>query len=227
MSENSYPIFQIVIVTVVLTLFLYFIFQAGLDKNPAMLPDFSWLSTRNVSVFVRPEEKTALRTPEPSPCSSPDTQIRLLLAVFSAPRNTLARATIRRTWGKRMMEYPGVKMVFILGQDTVRHKSLLLEAEENNDLIIEDFHDTYLNLTLKTTFLLKWITAKCSKVKHVFKVDDDVFVNPDRLWSSLQTSPLYSLTVLNNTTDSREGEMIPRQVVYSITGHVMNTSPIR
>ena len=58
-------------------------------------------------------------------------------------------------------------------------------------------------------------------------VDDDVFVNPDRLWSSLQSSPLYSLTVLNNLTDSREAEMIPRQVVYSITGHVMNTSPIR
>ena len=120
-----YPIFQIVIVTVVLTLFLYFIFQAGLDKNPAMLPDFSWLSTRNVSVFVRPEEETALRTPEPSPCSSPDTQIRLLLAVFSAPRNTLARATIRRTWGKRMVEYPGVKLVFMLGRDadSVTHVS--------------------------------------------------------------------------------------------------------
>ena len=27
--------------------------QAGLDKSPAALPDFSWLSTRNLSVFVR------------------------------------------------------------------------------------------------------------------------------------------------------------------------------
>ena len=117
--------FQIVIVTVVLTLFLYFIFQAGLDKNPAMLPDFSWLSTRNVSVFVRPEEKTALRTPEPSPCSSPESQIRLLLTVFSAPRNSLARATIRKTWGKKMVEYPGVKLVFMLGRDadSVTHVS--------------------------------------------------------------------------------------------------------
>lgn len=101
MSDDIDPMFQIVIVTVVLTLFLYFIFQAGLDKNPAMLPDFSWLSTRNVSVFVRPEEKTALRTPEPSPCSSSDTQIRLLLAVFSAPRNSLAK------WPRRPSGGPG------------------------------------------------------------------------------------------------------------------------
>ena len=87
--------FQIVIVTVVLTLFLYFIFQAGLDRTTAPLPDFSWLSTRNVSAFLRPEERTALKEPEPSPCSAPDTQIRILVAVFSAPRNSLARATIR------------------------------------------------------------------------------------------------------------------------------------
>ena len=203
---------RLLVMTAAVPILLYFL------QAPAKLPDISWLSTTNMTVFLR---ETIM---EPGSCS-PDP--RLLVAVFSSPKNILARATIRRTWGKRMMEYPGVKMVFILGQDSFRHKSLLLEAEQNNDLIIEDFHDSYLNLTLKTTFLLKWMTEKCSEVKHVFKVDDDVFVNPDRLWSSLQTSPLYSLTVLSNTTDSREGEEIPRQVVYSITGHVMNTSPIR
>ena len=119
------PMFQIVIVTVVLTLFLYFIFQAGLDRTTAPLPDFSWLSTRNVSAFLRPEERTALKEPEPSPCSAPDTQIRILVAVFSAPRNSLARATIRKTWGKKMKEYPGVKLVFMLGRDadSVQHVS--------------------------------------------------------------------------------------------------------
>ena len=119
------PMFQIVIVTVVLTLFLYFIFQAGLDRTTTPLPDFSWLSTRNVSAFLRPEERTALKEPEPSPCSAPDTQIRILVAVFSAPRNSLARATIRKTWGKKMREYPGVKLVFMLGRDadSVQHVS--------------------------------------------------------------------------------------------------------
>ena len=81
--------FQIVIVTVVLTLFLYFIFQAGLDKSPnSMLPDFSWLTTRNMSVFIRPEERTSLMEPQPSPCSD-SASIRLLVAVYSAPGNDL------------------------------------------------------------------------------------------------------------------------------------------
>ena len=92
--ETDWKLFQIVIVTVVLTLFLYFIFQAGLDKSPAALPDFSWLSTRNISIFVRPEERTALVEPSPSPCSSSQ-DIRILIAVYSAGKNTAARATIR------------------------------------------------------------------------------------------------------------------------------------
>ena len=90
---------QIVVVTVVLTLFLYFIFQAGLDKSPGYMPDFSWLSTRNVTVFVRPEENTVLVEPRSSPCRVEEDRdvldIRILIAVFSAPRNSLARATIR------------------------------------------------------------------------------------------------------------------------------------
>ena len=130
---------QIVVVTVVLTLFLYFIFQAGLDKSPNYMPDFSWLSTRNVSVFVRPEERTALVEPEPNPCRVEEDRdvldIRILIAVYSAPRNTLARTTIRsdldsvqstrgklillcrKTWAKKFREYPGVKLVFLLGRD--------------------------------------------------------------------------------------------------------------
>ena len=214
----STKIFRLSLLAAIVILFLYFF------RTQDRLPDISWLSMRNNTVFLRPAERTVIR--EPSSCSvSSDTS--LLVAVFSAPGNTLARTTIRRTWGKRMMEYPGVKLVFMLGQDSVHQKALFLEAEDNNDMIIEDFHDTYLNLTLKTTFLLKWVTASCSRVKYVFKVDDDVFVNPDRLWSSLKTSPFYSLTVLSTSPSNREKEHIPRQVVYSFTGHVMNTSPIR
>ena len=97
--QLSSRFFQIVIVTVVLTLFLYFIFQAGLDRTTAPLPDFSWLSTRNVTVFVRPEETTALVEPETNPCRVEEDRdvlsIRILIAVFSAPRNSVARTAIR------------------------------------------------------------------------------------------------------------------------------------
>ena len=51
------------------------------------------------------------------------------------------------------------------------------EAEDHNDIIVEDFHDTYLNLTIKTTYLLKWLGggSNCSRAKFVLKVENVAF----------------------------------------------------
>ena len=37
-----------------------------------------------------------------------------------------------------------------------------------NDIVVEDFQDTYYNLTLKTIFLLKWVSSSshCSSPKE-------------------------------------------------------------
>ena len=82
-------------------------------------------------------------------------------------------------------------------------------------MLIESFSDTYQNLTLKTTFLLKWlIQAHHSTPKFILKVDDDVFVNPETLWSTLQSPPLRSAKLKlkdTNTTD----------VQYSIIGRMI------
>ena len=105
-------------------------------------------------------------------------------------------------------------------------RSVMTEAEDNNDIIVEDFHDTYLNLTLKTTYLLKWVNSNCDKTKFVFKVDDDVFVNPDRMWSTLESSVLYSVMV--NIPDAKnKSKMVAENIDYALIGHVMNTIPIR
>ena len=105
----------------------------------------------------------------------------------------------------------------------------MTEAEDKNDIILEDFHDTYLNLTLKTTFLLKWVAASCGDAKFVFKVDDDVFVNPERLWSSLESSHLYSVMVNmpENRVTGTGDKYKPTNIDYALIGHVMNTVPIR
>ena len=62
------------------------------------------------------------------------------------------------------------------------HRRLTSEANDFSDIMLEDFRDTYLNLTLKTTFLLKWAAKSCATTKYVFKIDDDVFVNSERMW---------------------------------------------
>ena len=66
----------------------------------------------------------------------------------------------------------------------------MAEAEEHNDLVVEDFQESYLNLTVKTTFLLKWLnSSQCSRARFIFKVDDDVYVNPTNLWATLEQTP--------------------------------------
>ena len=49
-------------------------------------------------------------------------------------------------------------------------KNVLAESQEHNDLVVEDFHDVYLNLTMKTGFLLKWLSQDCLEAKFVLKV---------------------------------------------------------
>ena len=71
--------------------------------------------------------------------------------------------------------------------------------------------DTYFNLTLKSTFMLKWLVQKNSKNSSssiigqqnsfILKVDDDVFVNPGVLKSVLD-SELVVLAAAAANNDS-------------------------
>ena len=55
------------------------------------------------------------------------------------------------------------------------------EHSKHQDLLQFDFVDSYLNLTMKTGFMLKWLHSRpdcLESTKFVMKVDDDAFVNP-------------------------------------------------
>ena len=129
---------------------------------------------------------------------------------------------------------------------------MLSESQEHNDLVVEDFHDVYLNLTMKTGFLLKWLNQDCPRAKFVLKVcnlissclfimnfvghqsfpltlhtsqvDDDVFVNTDQVWSTLESSHLYSTSM---AVEGKDGALVNTNLDYAIIGHVMHTVPIR
>ncbi|XP_037952929.1 beta-1,3-galactosyltransferase 1-like isoform X1 [Teleopsis dalmanni] len=103
-----------------------------------------------------------------------------------------------------------IKVVFLVGRnepdimignETVNaliHK----EAQQYQDIIQEDFTDTYNNLTLKSVMALKWITKHClGKVAFFMKSDDDTFVHVPNLIHFLLggTIPLY-----NNTLDMHD-----------------------
>ena len=91
----------------------------------------------------------------------------------------------------------------------------MTEAINTNDIVIEDFEDTYLNLTLKSTFMLKWMLDQCSDAKFVMKVDDDMFVHPANLWATLQSTELNSIQ-LNQNSNNLNYALIGRQVTEVI-----------
>lgn len=53
-----------------------------------------------------------------------------------------------------------IRVVFLLGQtdDNVTQQRILHESQTHNDLIQENFHDSYYNLTLKSVMMVKWLT---------------------------------------------------------------------
>ena len=59
------------------------------------------------------------------------------------------------------------------------------------------------------------MTARCSEAKFVFKVDDDVFVNPEKLWSTLESSHLFSVMV---SIPDKNNKMVASNIDYALIG---------
>ncbi|XP_019613482.1 PREDICTED: beta-1,3-galactosyltransferase 5-like, partial [Branchiostoma belcheri] len=113
----------------------------------------------------------------PGKCSK---DVFLLIMVISAPGDADLRHAIRKTWGQETIDPDIVmKTVFTVGipNNASVQKNLEHENTLNQDIIQEDFVDSYRNLTLKTVMCLKWASEFCPGAKFVMKVDDDTFVN--------------------------------------------------
>lgn len=60
------------------------------------------------------------------------------------------------------------------------------EQESFDDIIQENFIDTYHNLTIKSVLMLRWFVQNCRQAKYLFKTDDDMFVDYRVLTKSLR-----------------------------------------
>ena len=77
----------------------------------------------------------------------------------------------------------------ILGNDTSPLQvNVSKESDEFDDIIQEDFIDSYANLTVKSLMLLKWYTQHCHTVPYVLKTDDDVYINLKNLFQVVETN---------------------------------------
>lgn len=160
-------------------------------------------------------------------------QTLFLFAIKSAPGNFQRRQAVRETWGREGTYENGlrVRTVFLLGsagQDDPNLSALLsFEARHHEDILQWDFHESFLNLTLKMSTLLEWTVKHCPHVSYVFSGDDDVFVNTPALVGYLQSlepskaSQLYVGHVIKTARPLRD----PKSKYYIPLSYYDNAYP--
>ncbi|XP_064577002.1 lactosylceramide 1,3-N-acetyl-beta-D-glucosaminyltransferase [Zonotrichia leucophrys gambelii] len=123
--------------------------------------------------------------------------VLLLLFVKSSPENRYRRDAIRQTWGDekyvRSQLNANIKTLFALGrpthheQKTRQQRELELEDQKYQDLIQQDFLDTFHNLTLKLLLQFSWVKAYCPHARFIMSADDDIFIHMPNLIAYLQS----------------------------------------
>lgn len=156
-------------------------------RVPQVNYEFEWLRNKNfLPLFVRPELDTALLVPRD--LNSTFDRNFIACYVVSCPENLDARNAIRRTWGEHF------KPFFVIARRAdASLNAVIEEAEKYDDIIIEDFEENYVNLTIKVAFAMKHFIRYTPRSKFFFKIDDDVFLNIDNLYKLLAKAPSDSL----------------------------------
>ncbi|XP_073480425.1 beta-1,3-galactosyltransferase 5-like [Aquarana catesbeiana] len=106
----------------------------------------------------------------------------LILAVKSQPSTGTRRSELRKTWAKeREINGYRIKPIFLLGKTDVKKHMEMVKCESRvyGDILQWDMTEGHHNLSLKERCFLEWLYLKSPQVDHIFKVDDDEFVNPD------------------------------------------------
>ncbi|KAL3885858.1 hypothetical protein ACJMK2_025890 [Sinanodonta woodiana] len=107
-------------------------------------------------------------------------EIYLIIFIFTTHQRQQERNAIRQTWlNYTNKNKANIRYSFLLGEVPDENIRKLVEEENkiHNDIIKEDFVDTYQNLTYKTMMAFKYAITKCSHAKFVLKTDDDMWVN--------------------------------------------------
>lgn len=154
--------------------------QVILDRKIVNRHDFNFILNPGREICYNNESKDLL----------------VLIYVHSAPDNFKRRVAIRETWAKHSI-FKNIRLVFMLGlnKNNLKVQQLIrLESNVYNDLVQEDFEDSYKNLTYKGIMSLKWISNYCPIAKYILKIDDDIIVNTFTLLRHLNSLQKHDIT---------------------------------
>jgi hypothetical protein len=124
----------------------------------------------------------------------------LLVVVTSRLHSLSRRLAIRHTISRWIKTDPRVHLLFALGDGS--DLSAQMEAEAFGDILLLELRDTYDNLTNKTFSILRWAESVINYIEFLMKIDDDSFVQFDRLLMmllSLKSKYLYVGHIFTNS----------------------------
>ena len=136
--------------------------------------------TRDVRALIHPNENDFIIVPN-DVCGDTKKEFLLLIIVTSAVQNVQKRKAIRSTWGRDVLDFnQEIKLIFLLGEqiNNASQKEVIREHHQFGDVLQGPFVDTYTNLTLKSLYMLKYVSKRCkNQVQYIMKVDDDMYIN--------------------------------------------------
>lgn len=174
--------------------------EPEMSPNPASLRNGTKAQTfisTTVLPSVNPHDFKCLINPKDL-CSSKN--LHFIIYVHSAPRNYKKRQTIRQTWGARsVLKKYHMRVVFIMGvvADQTVMDQVRLESNTYGDIVVENFLDTYRNLTYKAIAGLKWVSNYCDAVTYVIKSDDDILIDMPALMEQMNSTEIRSYGTKN------------------------------
>ncbi|XP_013773960.1 beta-1,3-galactosyltransferase 5-like [Limulus polyphemus] len=175
--------------------------QIFIESSVNIEPSLPFLEDTNSTLYLRVQQ-FQFTINQPKLCDGIyGNQEKAIVVVCSAISNFLLRQAVRTTWSSEATthgNFSSVRVVFLLGMSTDNKTEQLVHSEsvKYSDVIQANFIDSYKNLTLKSALMLRWVTEFCNSVNILVKIDDDTYLNLEKLMKKIRSShPSNSLKI--------------------------------
>ena len=145
--------------------------------------------------------------------------VELVICVPSIPADTSSRHRLRQQRHVFITHY-NATLVFFLGvnetdENKSKQKIIDKEALQFNDIVQENFIDTYRNLSIKSISIAKWVSHFCSSALFVIKSDSDVFIRPLNLLRAMRRQLITNkLFIIGNLRGPQPPNRNPKSKWY-------------
>jgi len=112
-------------------------------------------------------------------CQNKNKQLFMVFVVI-APEHFDKRKIIRSTWGNNSLAPDDFRLIFSLGfsSNLTVNNLIVEEFKIHKDILqINNFTDSYYNMTTKIMKTFKWISKYCINAQYILRINDDVMVN--------------------------------------------------